>query len=381
MSERLVLEQLEPTLPSHYYFDAEHHAREMDVFWNRHWICVGTASGIGSAGDYKVVDVDDQSIVITRASNGELHGFHNTCRHRGSILCEQDQGTFHNECVVCPYHAWTYSLDGDLLRTPRRLPSDDFDASNFSLYRIGVFEWAGFVFINLGTEENASAESALEGMPSRFSNWQLDSAAIGHSTSVELACNWKVFWENFEECYHCPGVHPELCQIVPLYGHGWTSASDNPEWTPPTADVISREPRLAPGATTWSMDGKPVAPEFSGLDPDEKSAGHTYGVSMPSCYFVAHIDYARMVHMLPLGPETTRLSIHWLFNPQTLAQDEVDVEKIIALGKLVVEQDGRACELNQRGLRSRRHANGVLVPQEYSISHFHRWIREQLATN
>jgi len=379
MNERRVLETLEPTLPSHYYFDPAHHRREMDVFWSRHWICVGTTGALAATGDYRVVEVDDQSIVLTRANDGELNAFHNTCRHRGSILCTDNAGRFHNDCIVCPYHAWTYGLDGALLRTPRRLPSTDFNAANFSLYRVGACEWAGFAFINLSSDTNAPAEVALQGMPSRFSNWQLDSGAVGHSTSVELACNWKVFWENFEECYHCPGVHPELCQIVPLYGQGWTSPSDNPDWVPPEAGDVNTEPRLARGAQTWSMDGETVAPEFPALTPAQRRAGHTYAVSMPSCYFVGHIDYARMVHMLPLGPETTRLEVHWLFNAQTLAQDEINVEKIIALGNLVVEQDARACELNQRGLHSRRHSSGVLVPQEYSISNFHNWIREQLA--
>ena len=375
---RKTLTRLVETLPSEYYYDPDHYERELDAFWYRHWICVGSSAAVAAPRSFRVVELGDQSIVITRDEASQLHAFHNTCRHRGSILCEHVSGQFNGGRIVCPYHAWTYTLEGELERTPRRLPSDDFDFANFPLYRVGVSEWAGFLFINLDEQHTASAQQALGNVPALFENWKLDDTTVGHHMHVDLDCNWKVFWENFDECYHCPGVHPELCQVIPLYGNGWVSVTDNPDWQPDEQASASPEPRLAPDARTWSMDGGSVAPEFEHLTEQQRRAGHTYGVSPPSCFMVAHVDYARMVYLLPLGPEKTRLDVTWLLNPLTAADPNARIEDIIALGKLVVEQDGRACELNQRGLRSRRFGSGVLVPQEYHIADFHDWIRAGL---
>ena len=381
MNRRTVINTV-ATLPSHYYFDKDHYAKELETFWYRRWICAGRFDQLTEPGDYRVIEIGDQSVVITRDSKGAIKAFYNTCRHRGSVLCENQHGHFNGERIVCPYHAWTYSLEGDLVKTPWRLPADDFEFSQFSLYRVGAVEWIGYVFINLDVETDVPLEDVLGSMPAKFANWRLENTKVAHRVEIDLECNWKVFWENFEECYHCPGVHPELCQIVPTFGKGYSSPSENPEYQPrDPANTDYVEPRLAPGVVTWSKDGKTSLPTFEHLSQAQIQQGHTYGVSEPSCYLVGHIDYARMVHMLPLAPEKTRLTIDWMLSEESLANPDFDLEQVIELGQLVVEQDGRACELNQKGLRSRRHTSGVLVTQELGVAQFHQWIRDGLAAN
>ena len=364
------------TLPSYFYFDEDHYRKEVEAIWCKQWICVGRFDDLSTPGSYRVVEVDDQSIVVVRTEKGDLRAFHNTCRHRGSILCDAERGHFENGRVVCPYHAWTYSLEGALLKTPWRLPSDDFDAARFSLYRVGIVEWAGYIFINLNVDTDATLQDALSDFPARFANWDLGATKIVHRMVVDLACNWKIFWENFQECYHCPGVHPELCRVVPVFGKGFSSHRENPQAT--SEDLA--QPRLAAGAKTWTLDGESRLPSFAHLSSEERAAGHTYGVSVPSCYLVGHIDYARMVHMMPTGAQSTRLTVDWMASDEAIACPEFDVEEVIALGKLVVEQDGRACELNQKGLRARRHKAGVLVTQERSVAQFQDWVRDNLET-
>lgn len=363
------------TLPSHYYFDPAHYQREMEALWYRQWICVGRFDDLNEPGDFRVVEVGDQSIFITRDSKRRIKAFYNTCRHRGSVLCENERGRFNDGRIVCPYHAWTYSLEGHLVKTPWRLPCDDFEFERFSLYRVGAVEWVGYVFVNLDAEEDPALEDVLKTIPAKFTNWHLETTQVAHRLQIDLDCNWKIFWENFDECYHCPGVHPELCQIVPTYGKGYSSPSENPEWQPPDpANTDYVEPRLAPGAVTWTLDGKTPLPTFEHLNQKQREQGHTYGVSVPSFYLVGHVDYARLVHMMPIAPEKTRLTVDWMLNEESVTSPEVDLEKVIGLGQLVVEQDGRACEINQKGLKSRRHVAGVLVTQELGIAEFHQWV-------
>ena len=189
----LQLEEVAETLPSAYYYDEEHFKRELSQIWYWQWLCVGRVDKVAEIGDYQVVSVGDQSVIITRSKDTQLRAFHNTCRHRGSILCEQTNGKFRGERIVCPYHSWTYSLEGKLTATPRRLEGGDFDAENDPLYDVAVGEWAGFAFINLNENAAAFSEHNLGDTPMRLVNWNLAETVTMHSISVDVACNWKVF--------------------------------------------------------------------------------------------------------------------------------------------------------------------------------------------
>jgi len=373
-----VLDHCQATLPSHWYIDASHYQRELAAVWYRDWICVARAEDLPKAGDYLLVDLGSQQLILTRDRQGMVRGFHNTCRHRGSVLCESDRGRFRHGRIVCPYHAWTYSLEGELLATPKRLDSADFDARKYSLYPVHVDHWGGFVFVNLGAEPATDLASFLGGEAALLDAWPLPALASTGSEVHHIACNWKVFWENYSECYHCPGLHPELCKLVPVYGEGLIERADAPGWHSP--DQADRgAPQLAHGAVTWSLDGQSGLPEFPGLDSARKSAGMTFATFLPSLFLVAHRDYVRSVRMLPRGPESTELIVDWLLLPGVRESHGDELERIKTMGRLVVTQDARACELNQRGLRSHAHRQGVLVPQEHGVWQFHQWLRERLA--
>ena len=366
-----LLDQLHPTLPSRYYYDADHYQEELRRIWYRHWLCVGRSETIPASGDYQVVEVGNQSIVVTRDGDSRLRAFHNTCRHRGSILCEQAVGKFRQGRIVCPYHAWTYALTGELVATPWRIEGAHFDTSELGLYAVAVGEWAGFLFVNLDPDAGSFEPSVLGETPARLDSWPLADTVTAHTMVEELDCNWKVFWENFSECYHCPGVHPELCRVVPMFGEG--IATNNV--IPVPGDHQSP---LVDGAVTWSLDGKTEMPWFEGLSEAQQRAGQTFGVTRPSGYVVGHVDYARLVRMLPLGPERTQLTVSWFFPPATLEHPKFSLEKAVEFAELVVRQDARACELNQRGLRSNRHVSGQLVEQEIAVFEFQQWVRDQL---
>jgi Rieske 2Fe-2S family protein len=155
------------------------------------------------------------------------------------------------------------------------------------------------------------------------------------------------------------------------------SAEDDPGRASGDARPASRSP-LAPGATTWTLDGKTPLPSFAALTEDELQAGMTFLTLLPTMFIVAHVDYVRTVRIRPLAAEQTELTIDWLLLPEVAASPDLDLERLVALGRLVVTQDGRVCEINQRGLHSRAHEAGVLVAQEHGVHELHRWVRARL---
>jgi Rieske 2Fe-2S family protein len=369
------LHRCEPTLPATYYYDPAHYRRELEAIWYRSWLCAGRVEEIADAGSYCVYRIGDQAVIVTRDADGRLHAFHNTCRHRGAELCAEPRGRFPRERIVCPYHSWTYGLNGDLLATPHRLPSAGFEPARYGLYRLALATWAGFVFVNLERQPPQSLEQSLGISVDTFAHWPLERLTIVHRETHTVACNWKVFWENFSECYHCPRVHPELCQLVPMYGRAVVSAEDDPRGN---EEAGSARSPLAPGATTWTLDGTTRLPSFPELTEAERRAGMTFVTMLPGMFIVAHLDYVRTVRMRPLGPEQTELTVDWLLQPEASSNPGFDLERLVALGRLVVAQDGRVCEINQRGLHCRAHDTGILVAQEHGVYELHRWLRERL---
>jgi Rieske 2Fe-2S family protein len=372
-----ILEHCQPTLPSHWYVDASHHRRELEAVWYREWICVARQEDIPGPGDYVLVKLGSQQLILTRDRGGAVRAFHNTCRHRGSVLCRDDAGRFRNGRIVCPYHAWTYSLDGDLIATPKRLDSDDFDLADYPLYSVHVDSWGGFLFVNLCSEPSTDLESFLGEDRLLVHDWPLQELVSAGRESHHVACNWKVFWENYSECYHCPGVHPELCRLVPVYGEGLIERADAPGWDRQN-DADTGAPRLADGTVTWSPDGQTRLPDLPGLGEAQRNAGMTFATFLPSIFLVAHRDYVRSVRMLPRGPESTELIVDWMVPPAVQHSHGEELDKIKQMGRLVVTQDAQACELNQSGLRCRAHRQGVLVPQEHGVWQFHQWLRDRL---
>lgn len=373
-----LLSQTEHSLPGSWYYDAAHYARELDAVWYRDWVCIGRLEEIPRAGDFLVAGIGNQRLIATRNSEGKLRVFHNTCRHRGSVLCTDDRGRFRNGRIICPYHTWTYTLDGDLAATPSRLPVADFQDSNYSLYNVHADTWGGYIFVNLSKTPDSSLADFLGAEAHLLQRWPLAQMKSVQQDRRTLACNWKVFWENYSECYHCPRVHPELCRLVPLYQQAVLSYSDTPDWKPDQPDDDGR-PRVAPGLRTWTMDGQSRLPLLPGLNESDIANGVSFASFTASMFVVAHPDYVRSVRVLPRGPESVELIIDWLLLPDTAETHRAEFERLFAVGRMLLEQDGRVCELNQQGLKSRRHEHGILVPQEYALWDFHQWLRAKLS--
>lgn len=373
------LTKLEHGLPANAYFDPHHHERELQRIWYRNWVYVGRSNDLARARAFRTFQLGDQRILLVRDDQHLLQGFHNTCRHRGSALCRESDGLLRAGAIVCPYHAWVYNLQGDLLRTSSRSHAEGFDVADFPLYKISVREWNGFIFVAL-TDNPPPFEKIFDLPLNRLDAWPLGELVVGHVLLKTIQCNWKIFWENYNECLHCPGVHPQLSQLVPIYGRGLLEERDDPEWRAHAEDPDPKfKGGLRSGAATWSLDGKPGGIAFPGLSDADRKAGHVYMTSLPSVFFVGHIDYVRVVRLLPLGPERTELRVEYLFSPQTLADPQFDMRNVVDFTNLVMTEDAQACELNQQGLHARPHARGVVMPEEYVLRQFHEWLGAELA--
>lgn len=361
-----------PTLPSVWYHDTAHHAREVRDIHARNWIYVGRVNDL-PPHTLRRIEVAGQNLILVKDEKGAVSCFHNTCRHRGSELCLQHEQKLKSKLITCPYHEWAYDLTGQLQRVPHVPETPGFDKAAHGLFSVAVKQWNGFIFICLA-DTPPDFSTAPDMGTAALDAWPMDGLVTGHKLVKRLACNWKVFWENYNECLHCPGIHPSLCDMVPVYREGLMAAQERPGWTP----EMSRENTLKAGARTWTKSGQPCGPEFANLSPAQRAAGYTFVTLMPTMYIVAHVDYVRTVSLRPLGPEETELTAEWLFAPATLAAPGFDLADVVDFATTVMIEDGAACEMNQRGLRSSRFTGGTLMPQEFDVFHFQQWVRQQL---
>jgi len=361
------------------YFDPQRYARELQRIWYRHWIYVGRSTDLAEPRAFRTFEIGDQRLLLVRDADAVLHGYHNTCRHRGAALCAENSGTLQSNAIICPYHAWVYSLAGDLLRTSSKSHAVGFDAKKLSLYEINVHEWRGFIFVALD-QNPPPFETTFDPPLSRLDAWPLQDLQVGHVLVKTLECNWKIFWENFNECLHCPGVHPSLSKLVPIYGRGLVREGDDPNWLLHAADPDPKyQGGLRGGASTWSLDGQLTGIPFTGLSDEQRRRGALFVTDLPSLFMVAHIDYVRVVRIRPLGPERTELRVEYLFSRESLANPGFDLRNIVDFANAVMTEDAGICEVNQRGLRAAPHAQGVVMPEEYLIRKFHDWIASELA--
>ncbi len=372
------LTELTEGLPAEAYFDQRHHERELQRIWYRNWVYVGRSSEVAARRAFCTYEMGDQKILLVRDDDGALQGFHNTCRHRGALLCRESRGTLKSAAIVCPYHAWTYNLNGDLLRTSSKAHAQGFDVADYPLYKVQVHEWCGFIFVAL-SDAPPPFERLFDTPLNRLDAWPLKDLIVGHTLHKTVHSNWKIFWENYNECLHCPGVHPKLCNLVPIFGRGLLEERDDPHWRDHRHEADPKfQGGLRDGASTWSNDGKLAGMEFPGLSAEDRKLGHIYMTALPSMFIVGHVDYVRVVRLRPLGAEQTEMRVEYLFSPETLASPAFDMRNVVEFTNQVMTEDAEVCELNQRGLHAGPHVRGVVMPEEYVIRQFHEWVAAEL---
>jgi glycine betaine catabolism A len=347
------------TLPGRDYHAAEVFDLERERIFARNWYYAGRDEALSQPGDYVTVDVVGENVIVLRGADGELRGFYNVCRHRGSRLCDEASGRMKG-AVKCPYHAWAYSFDGRLIGTPN-VGKDEIDRDALGLWPVAVDTWHGFVFVHLDPDP-VPLERWLGDQhdgPLGFARFNLGELRIGRVTVNEVHANWKILIENYNECLHCPTVHPELVAVVPAFRKGSVFEAHRHD-----GGVA-----IAGGGDSFTRTGRSSLPLMPGLD--EHDATSLYGCTVyPNMFLDVTGTGAISTALCPREAGLTTVVTEYLFRPETIADPGFDPSDVVEFGELIGHQDYVVCERVQRGVRSRAFTHGVLAEKDSLLDGF-----------
>ncbi len=367
---------LEPTLPSSWYRSERIFALEKERIFCREWICAGREEELLDPGSHRVLEVLGESILLARNRRGELHAFYNVCRHRGARLCRSRSpaapsqppvgGGLVQGRITCPYHQWTYDLDGRLVAAPHLMAHPGFNKDDYGLYPVGVETWGGFIFLHLTPHLATPLKEQLGPIAARIARYPLADLRIGRSMEYSVAANWKVICENYNECYHCAGVHPELCALVPAFKERGGADLD---WL---RGVPHRE-----GSYTFTRSGTTRRRAFPTLNDDER-VRHKGELVYPNLFLSLACDHAAVFILRPRDPGHTDITCHFLFEPDEIEKPDFDPSDAGDFWDLVNRQDWVICETVQEGIGSRVHHGGFYAPMEDFNLDIRRYVKDRI---
>jgi Rieske 2Fe-2S family protein len=338
-----------PTLSRADYSSAEVYEVERERIWFGGWVAVGREEEVGAPGDYLVKDVAGESVFVVRNADGQLRAFYNVCSHRGTKLLDDGPGHA-GRALKCPYHAWSFDLDGRLIGSPNVHEDEAFDRADYPLCDIRVGAFDGFLFVSLEAGVEPLEASLVVGAETItvFDRYRMAELRLAKRIVYDVAANWKVIVENYNECLHCPTVHPELVALVPLYRKGEVWADETPDGGN----------RMRDGASSFTITGASDLPAFPGISIDDRNT--YYGTfQFPNLMVNLHPDAMMTYRLEPLGPAQTRVVSEYFFRPETIAAPGFDPGPVIELWDLISRQDWVIVERAQLGVSSRGFRGGV----------------------
>jgi len=378
---RMARAAFEASLPRVAYVDEVFLELERERLWWTEWVAVGREEQLADAGDFLAVDVAGERVIVVRDRAGGLHAHYDLCRHRGNRLTTADQRPEPETCdspgpsgsfkgiIRCTYHSWCYELDGRVRNAPFLGEADHFDPTEFGLHPVALDTWGGWLFVNLSPERVAAGhtlETQLAGIPGRIARYPLARLRTARRIVYDVRANWKVIVENYNECYHCSGVHPELCRIVPAFRE---KGGSNLDWDSgiPQAD----------GTFTFTLTGTTDRAPFPGLDAGEQ-VRHKGELAYPNLMISLSADHVAAFTLLPKAPDRTLIVVDFLFHRDEMAKPSFDPSDAVDFWDLVNRQDWAVCEGVQDGMTSRRFQSGWYAPMEDLSLDIRRYLAERL---
>jgi Rieske 2Fe-2S family protein len=351
------------TLAQKYFVSTEMFAEEQDKIFSQHWILAGHQSEVAKPGDFFVANVAGESLIIIRERSGNICAFYNVCRHRGARLCQDRAGqpvAGHLAAIQCPYHAWTYSLDGKLIGAPDMDDVADFNRANYSLVSADVNLWEGFVFVNLAPNPIPLAEWFAP-LGRKFASWKMSELLSARRINYDVSANWKLVFENYSECYHCAGVHPELTKLSP------SDSAENDLCEGPFLGGFMAINR----GRSLTNSGRACALPINNAD----SQRVFYYSIFPNMLLSLHPDYIMLHRLAPISPNRTLIACDWFFHPNAFEKEGFHPDDAIEFWDRVNRQDWHVCELSQQGISSRAYRPGPYSTRETIPA---AWDREYL---
>ncbi|MEO6835645.1 MAG: aromatic ring-hydroxylating dioxygenase subunit alpha [Candidatus Tumulicola sp.] len=348
------------TLPASWYISPENFVNERERVFARKWICVGRSEAIESPGDFFTTEPAGENLIVTRDRDGAVHAFYNVCRHRGTRICQAASGHFQGS-IQCSYHAWTYGLDGALKVARNMADVPGFECGDYPLKEAAVALWEGFIFLNLGPAPEPF-ERALAPLIGRFAKWNVENLRTARTVEYDIACNWKLVFQNYSECYHCPLVHPQLDKLSPS-DSGRNDLTEGP--------VLGGYSELRSHGTSLTTTGHTTRSPLGSVDGADLDRIYYYTI-FPSMLFSLHPDYVMVHYVKPVAPGRTHVVCAWLFDAQTMTTCEFDPGDAVSFWDLTNRQDWQVSALTQLGLQSRAYSPGPYSNAEGLLGAFDR---------
>jgi glycine betaine catabolism A len=374
------------SLSRDFYFDQALFNLEMKAIWKKNWLFAGFACEIPEAGDFFTYAVGNLCAIIIRDDEGEIHAHHNSCRHRGSVICIEERGNEDN--LKCPYHNWVYEKNGNL-RNARMMPAE-FNKADFGLLPVHLQMLEGVIFISFASQP-PKFNREKEDLGRYLHTYQLNNAKVAYRDRYELDANWKLIGENFRECYHCGPAHVEYCNAV--VGANLVEERDEtlnamlPVWASKglavetvenikdTAHFAVRYP-LRKGVESYSLNGKPVAP-LMGKHTDYEN-GVLGIINFPNFWMDGVSDYLWVMRITPVDEFKSVVDLTWLVDGKAVEGVDYDLDRLTEFWKITGEQDWHLCENNQKGIKSDFYTSGPLARSETDVVSFHKWYIDRL---
>jgi Rieske 2Fe-2S family protein len=340
------------TLAGRYYTSAEIFANEQDRVFARQWICAGREENIAEPGAYILAEVAGESIIVLRDRGGELRAFYNVCRHRGTRLCEATSGRF-SQTIQCQYHAWTYRLDGRLTGAPHMDEVEGFDKRDYPLHTVSIGSWDGFLFVNLARDAEPF-ERAFAPLAGRFARFNLAALRTVRRIEYDVKANWKLILQNYNECLHCPTIHPELVLKLP-YTSGANDLIDGP--------FLGGYMEIKAPHESATMSGRACALPLGDLPAEDRSRAYYYSL-FPSMMLSIHPDYAVFYRVQPITPGTSRVVCDWMVNAAAPEAEGYNIQDAEEFWDRTNRQDWHICEQSHLGVSSRMYEPGPYSARE-----------------
>ena len=340
------------TLPARYYTSSDVLAEEGRRILEQRWLCVGRSTQLAEPGDYVLQSIGSESIILLRDQQGTCRAFYNVCRHRGTRLCEQERGQL-SETIQCPYHAWTYRLDGQLIGAPHMSEVQGFDKRDYPLRAIALHEWEGFLFLSLAARPEPFAD-AFAPLIGRLDRFEIGALRVGRRIEYDVRSNWKLIFQNYSECLHCPVIHPELSSLMP-YTSGENDLVEGP--------FLGGFMVITPPNESVTMSGRACALPIGRLPEDERRRAYYYTI-FPNLMLSIHPDYVVYYTLWPEEPGRTRIVCEWLFHPGAASTAGFNPDDAVEFWDVTNRQDWHICELSFAGISSRSYIPGPYSPRE-----------------
>ena len=354
------------TLPRKFYTEPDILNQEFKKIFHNNWVCIGRDSDLTTKGQYITIQLGSESIIVLKSNKDKIKAFFNVCRHRGTRICNSNEGKF-SKTIQCPYHGWTYDLNGKLVGSPLMEAVNDFNKSDYPLFPIKIKQWKGFLFINLN-ENPSNLNETFKPINNLLHSWELKNLCVIDKKRYAVNCNWKLIIQNYCECYHCPMIHPQLAEI-----HNYLGGKNNLYSGPFLGGYMN----FNSDKESITPSGKYCCPPIKGIKGRDLHRVYYYSL-FPNMLLSLHPEYVMYHTVWPNGVDKCIVNCSWLFLEENANNHKNSIYEAIDFWDKTNKQDWEICEYSQLGINSKKYSPSPYSGQESLLAAFDEYYINQM---